>query len=217
MRKKLALLLAGTVTLSILLSACSVQMDDAVHTYTLEGAWTEAPSAAPVETAAAAPESDVPSAPAEASAPPTEPAGESSPDAASTDTPAASAAPAVVSAPKPAVSAPKPAVGTPAPAVNPPAPASDAPRAPDTPPPAAETLAPAPEPTPEPAPAVTKSDAQAFIGRSASSLIAAIGQPLSRSYAPSCLGDGEDGELIYSGFTVYTYREGDTETVLDVM
>lgn len=210
MRKKLALLLAGTVTLSILLSACSVQMEDAVHTYTLEGAWTEAPSAGPVETPSAAPESDVPSTPAEASAPPTEPAGEPSPDAAGTDTPAASAAPAVVSAPKPAVS-------TPAPAVNPPAPASDAPGAPDTPPPAAETLAPAPEPTPEPAPAVTKSDAQAFIGRSASSLIAAIGQPLSRSYAPSCLGDGEDGELIYSGFTVYTYREGDTETVLDVM
>lgn len=215
MRKKFALLLAGAMTLSILLSACSVQMEDAVHTYTVEGVWTEAPSAAPVETASATPESDVPSAPAEASAPPTEPAGEPTPEAAGTDTPAAaSAAPAVVSAPKPAVS-------TPAPAVNPPAPASDAPGAPDTPPPAAETLAPAPEPTPEPtpepAPAATKADAQAFIGRSASSLIAAIGQPLSRSYAPSCLGDGEDGELIYSGFTVYTYREGDTETVLDVM
>lgn len=211
MRKKLALLLAGAMPLSILLSACSVQMEDAVHTYTVEGAWTEAPSAAPVETATPAPESDAPSAPAEASAVPTEPAGESTPETAGTDTPAAaSAAPAVVSAPKPAVS-------TPAPAVNPPAPASDAPGAPDTPPPAAETLAPAPEPTPEPAPTVSKSDAQAFIGRSASSLIAAIGQPLSRSYAPSCLGDGEDGELIYNGFTVYTYREGDTETVQDVM
>ena len=83
--------------------------------------------------------------------------------------------------------------------------------------PASTPEASAPGSTPEPAPAVTKSDAQAFIGQSVSSLIAAIGQPLSRSYAPSCLGDGEDGELIYNGFTVYTYREGDTETVLDVM
>lgn len=56
-----------------------------------------------------------------------------------------------------------------------------------------------------------------YIGRSASSLIAAIGQPLARDYAPSCLGSGEDGELIYNGFTVYTYREGNTETVTDVL
>lgn len=55
-----------------------------------------------------------------------------------------------------------------------------------------------------------------YIGRSASGLIAAIGQPLARDYAPSCLGSGEDGELIYNGFTVYTYREGTTETVTDV-
>ena len=57
----------------------------------------------------------------------------------------------------------------------------------------------------------------AFIGRSAASMIAAIGQPTSRDYTPSCLGDGEDGELFYNGFTVYTYREGTTETVQDVI
>ena len=72
-------------------------------------------------------------------------------------------------------------------------------------------------PGPESAPAATKGDAQAFIGRSVSSLIAAIGQPISRDYAPSCMGSGEDGELVYNGFTVYTYREGSVETVQDVI
>ena len=57
----------------------------------------------------------------------------------------------------------------------------------------------------------------AFIGRSASSMIAAIGQPNGSNYAPSCMGDGEDGELFYNGFTVYTYREGGVETVEDVI
>ena len=79
------------------------------------------------------------------------------------------------------------------------------------------TPEPAPEPTPTPAPAAPKDVAMGYIGRSASSLIAAIGQPLARDYAPSCLGSGEDGELIYKGFTVYTYREGNTETVTDVL
>ena len=40
-----------------------------------------------------------------------------------------------------------------------------------------------------------------------------IGQPESSDYAPSCLGPGEDGNLYYDGFTVYTYRENGTETV----
>ena len=44
-------------------------------------------------------------------------------------------------------------------------------------------------------------------------LRAAIGGPEAEEYVPSCLGDGEDGVLTYPGFTVYTYREGDTETV----
>ena len=38
-------------------------------------------------------------------------------------------------------------------------------------------------------------------------LIAAIGEPNSSDYAPSCLGEGEDGNLYYDGFTVYTYRD----------
>lgn len=46
-----------------------------------------------------------------------------------------------------------------------------------------------------------------------------IGKPQSSDYAPSCLdpdGGAEDGELVYDGFTVYTLRKGDTETVVDV-
>ena len=31
--------------------------------------------------------------------------------------------------------------------------------------------------------------------------------------ARSCLGDGDDGNLYYEGFTVYTYREDGEETV----
>ena len=42
------------------------------------------------------------------------------------------------------------------------------------------------------------------------------GRPDDALYAPSCMGDGDDGELYYSGFTVVTYREGDSETVVDV-
>ena len=59
--------------------------------------------------------------------------------------------------------------------------------------------------------------AQGFVGKDAAALIQAIGEPLERRYAPSCLGSGEDGELKYEGFTVYTYREGDTETVSEVV
>jgi len=90
-----------------------------------------------------------------------------------------------------------PAVTTPAPTPNP-------------------TPAPPPEPTREP-PAVTKQAAMAYIGQSAASLAAALGQPLSKDYAPSCMGSGEDGEWSYPGFTVYTYREGGSETVVDVI
>ena len=42
---------------------------------------------------------------------------------------------------------------------------------------------------------------------------AAIGEPVSSDYAPSCLGEGEDGNLYYDGFTVYTYRDDTGETV----
>lgn len=86
---------------------------------------------------------------------------------------------------------------------------------------------PEPEPDPEPSepePADEpeqntpdpKSVAESYIDKSLSGLVAAIGQPNSSDYAPSCLGDGEDGELFYNGFTVYTYREGNEETVIYV-
>ena len=58
--------------------------------------------------------------------------------------------------------------------------------------------------------------AREYLDRDAAELIEALGEPLERNYAPSCLGGGEDGELVYEGFTVYTYREGDRETVTDV-
>lgn len=89
-------------------------------------------------------------------------------------------------------------------------------------PPAEPQTASEPEPESQPkpqaeAPAATKEQAMAYIGQSVSSMISAIGAPNSSSYAPSCLGAGEDGELLYDGFTVYTYREGDSETVQDVL
>ena len=56
-----------------------------------------------------------------------------------------------------------------------------------------------------------------MVGRPVSELYAAIGRPLSSDYAPSCLDlDGEDGELTYNGFVVYTTRGADYETVYAV-
>mgnify|MGYP005796858827 CR=1 FL=1 len=55
--------------------------------------------------------------------------------------------------------------------------------------------------------------AKSFEGASLDALIQAIGQPISSDYAPSCLGEGEDGNLYYDGFTVYTYRDGTGEVV----
>ena len=57
--------------------------------------------------------------------------------------------------------------------------------------------------------------AQSCIDLSVEELYALIGEPESSDYAPSCLnpGVGEDGNLYYDGFVVYTYREGDTETI----
>ena len=74
--------------------------------------------------------------------------------------------------------------------------------------PAEESEAPAEE---EPSPLEA---AKEFEGAPLEDLIAAIGEPLSSDYAPSCLGEGEDGNLYYDGFTVYTYRDVDgSETV----
>ena len=60
-----------------------------------------------------------------------------------------------------------------------------------------------------------KALAESCIDKDVSELYALIGEPESADYAPSCLnpGVGEDGNLYYDGFIVYTYREGDTETV----
>ena len=58
--------------------------------------------------------------------------------------------------------------------------------------------------------------AMEYIGRPVDELIAVIGEPEDRDYAPSCMGDGEDGNLYYGGFIVYTYRENGEETVQDV-
>ncbi len=81
-----------------------------------------------------------------------------------------------------------------------------------------------PAATPEPAaPDATPNPlveaARACIGEDLSALYKAIGEPTDSSYAPSCLnpGVGEDGELYYDGFYVATYREGERETVRDVI
>ena len=58
--------------------------------------------------------------------------------------------------------------------------------------------------------------AESCIDKSVDELFALIGEPESSDYAPSCMGDGEDGNLYYEYFTVYTYREGDEETVVFV-
>ena len=73
-----------------------------------------------------------------------------------------------------------------------------------------------PQPTPVPD-TDPKATAQGLVGSDISALYAAVGYPTSSSYAPSCLGDGEDGELLYDGFTVYTYRENGVETIQTVL
>ena len=76
-----------------------------------------------------------------------------------------------------------------------------------------------PEPTEEPAveePSLMEL-AESFVGGEAAELIAAIGEPVSTDYAPSCLGSGEDGILEYADFLVYTYRENGSERVDTVL
>ena len=113
---------------------------------------------------------------------------------------------------------------TQAPATN--APATDAPKtdAPETKAPesrAPETKAPDTKPAETNAPDTklsgdAKAIAESLIGSPVADLYAVIGQPQDSSDASSCDGPGDDGELYYEGFTVYTYREGDQETVKDV-
>lgn len=62
--------------------------------------------------------------------------------------------------------------------------------------------------------------AQTMAGEKADvdALIDAIGEPLRTTYVSSCLGDGEDGQLEYEGFTVYSYRDADgKEAIQDVL
>ncbi len=59
--------------------------------------------------------------------------------------------------------------------------------------------------------------AKSFVDKTLPELTEAIGDPISSSYATSCLGPGQDGELVYDGFRVYTYNNGETETILDVL
>lgn len=79
--------------------------------------------------------------------------------------------------------------------------------------------APEPEPQPEPEPAPQpaadpKATAQSLVGHQVSELYAAIGYPVSSDYAPSCLDlEGEDGELVYDGFVVYTLKTAGGETI----
>ena len=80
-----------------------------------------------------------------------------------------------------------------------------------------EEAPPVEEPEPQPV-QDPKTAAQGLIGRPVSELYAAIGNPLSTDYAPSCLVEGgEDGELVYNGFVVYTEKQGNSETVYAVM
>ena len=76
-----------------------------------------------------------------------------------------------------------------------------------------EDPAPEPEPAPQPA-ADPKATAQSLVGHQVSELYAAIGRPVSSDYAPSCLDlEGEDGELVYDGFVVYTLKTAGGETI----
>ena len=109
------------------------------------------------------------------------------------------AAPAATEAPAPTAE-PTPAP-TPAPTAAPEAKAEPTPE-------------PTPEPTEEPEPVNEAFEAaKALIGKTTVELFAAIGAPPESDYAPSCLGPGEDGNLYYEGFTVYTYRENGVEQI----
>lgn len=78
-----------------------------------------------------------------------------------------------------------------------------------------ETAAPAAEPAFDEA---MFQAAEALKGESVEELFDAIGEPDSiEEYMSSCMGPGEDGLFHYPGFDVYTYREGDSEIVYDVL
>ena len=60
--------------------------------------------------------------------------------------------------------------------------------------------------------------AQGFIDHPLEELVAAIGEPLSSVCGPSCLiPGGQDGQLQYDGFWIYSVKDGEMETVKDVL
>ena len=190
MKKTIALMML----LTLLLCAC--------------GAQTAPTQAAPVappdemrEAAASAAPTEAPAEPTPASAPaPTTRPADAAPE---TPKPAVSAAPTEAPAePTPVSTAAVPVTAAP---TELPAP-TDAP-VPATEPPATEA------PAETAAPADLKSIANSYVNQSVGALYAAIGYPVSSDYAPSCLGPGEDGNLYYEGFTVYTYRENGVEKI----
>lgn len=122
--------------------------------------------------------------------------------------------PAPSEEPQPSSSAPEASAPEPAPAPDP-VPAKPPVSAPAPAPESAPVPAPDPEPVPAADPKIT---ARGLIGHPVGELYAAVGQPISSDYAPGCLEpDSEDGELIYSGFTVYTVRTATREYVYDVL
>ena len=136
--------------------------------------------------------------------------------------PAAAPAPAETAAP--AESAAPVETETPAPEASP-APSAETPEAGTEPEPSAEPAAKLPDAglvrdtavTPSPSEALFEL-AKSYVDKPLSELQAEIGEPVSSSYVSSCLvPGGEDGELHYDGFTVYTVKSGDSETVQDVL
>lgn len=81
----------------------------------------------------------------------------------------------------------------------------------------------APEETAAPAQSETSDTAEIVArvlemkGQPVEDLIELLGEPLSRDYSSSCLVEGgQDGQLVYDGFTVYTLVQADgTETIYD--
>lgn len=58
--------------------------------------------------------------------------------------------------------------------------------------------------------------AQTLVGKSVEELYKAIGQPRKTVYLPSCIGEGEDGTLMYAGFSVTTYKDKNGEVIKDI-
>lgn len=71
------------------------------------------------------------------------------------------------------------------------------------------------EPEPEEPSSEELEKALACADQDVSALYAAIGEPGSSRYEPSCSGPGDDGVLYYDGFVVFTYKENGVETVVD--